>query len=70
MSGLGNAAITSSSLGVRGRGQAEFLLLLDTSLYPMDLNSIGVQGYKSKNLYRSTNCAVSLPSNSLIYKNF
>lgn len=36
-----------------------------TGEYPIDFNSTPVHGNKSKNLYRSTSCAVSLPSNSL-----
>lgn len=65
-SGLGKEAIASSGSGTRGKAPMEFLATLDTSMYPIDLSSIGVHGYKSKNLYRSTNWAVSLPSNSLI----
>jgi len=65
-SGLGRAAIASSGSGTRGIAPIEFLTTLDTSIYPIDLNSIEVHGNKSKNLYLSTNAAVSLPSNSLI----
>lgn len=36
-----------------------------TGEYPIDFNSTPVHGNKSKNLYRSTSCAVSFPSNSL-----
>lgn len=39
-----------------------------TSEYPIDFSSTVVHGYKSRNLYRSTSCAVSLPSNSLSCK--
>lgn len=54
-SGLGKAAIASSGSGTRGITPMEFLATLETSIYPIDLNSIGVHGYKSKNLYLSTN---------------
>ncbi|KYN23434.1 hypothetical protein ALC57_04308, partial [Trachymyrmex cornetzi] len=54
-SGLGKAAIASSGSGTRGITPIEFLVTLETSMYPIDLNSIAVHGYKSKNLYLSTN---------------
>lgn len=43
-----------------------FLLMLPYKTYPILLSSAASQGNKSKNLYRSTSCAVSFPSNSLI----
>lgn len=65
-SGLGKDAIASSGSDTRGKAPMEFLATLETSMYPIDFNSMGVHGYRSKNLYLSTNWAVSFPSNSLI----
>ena len=69
-SGLGKAAITSSVSWTRCIAQTPFLIVLVTSMYPIDFSSIAEQGYKSKNLYLSTNWAVSLPSNSFNWNQY
>lgn len=49
-SGLGREAIETSGSGALGSVQIEFLPILETSLYPIERSSIGVHGYRSKNL--------------------